>query len=254
MLSGMTAIVTGGARGLGATVVKGLAAAGVQVASLDIREETGQLSARELGGGCRFIRCDVRRQDDVRSAFEKAVSEMGRLDILCAVAGIDRPGFAAEDIPLDVWEDVMATNARGTFLANQAAFPFMKERGGCMVNVASAAGIRGNADRAAYSASKAAVLGWTRAVAQAWGRYNITVNAVAPQMRTEVAEKYLARLTDPERQQWVSRLADKVPMGGRLGEPEQDFLPLMLFLCGNGARFITGQVFAVDGGMTMLGS
>jgi NAD(P)-dependent dehydrogenase (short-subunit alcohol dehydrogenase family) len=254
MLNGLKAIVTGGARGLGATLVKGLAARGAQVMSLDIREEQGRVLAEEVGEACRFIPCDVRREDNIADAVETAAGAMGGLDIVCAVAGIDRPGYAAEDIPLEVWEDVMATNARGTFLTNQAAFRFMRQRGGSMINFASHAGIRGHAERAAYSASKGAVLAWTRAAAQAWGRYNITVNAVAPQMRTEVAEKYLARLPDSEREHFLRRLSEKVPLGGRLGEPEQDLLPLVLFLCGAGARFITGQVFAVDGGMTMLGS
>jgi NAD(P)-dependent dehydrogenase (short-subunit alcohol dehydrogenase family) len=254
MLNGSRAIVTGGARGLGATMVRGLVAAGAQVRSLDVREEKGRVFAEGLGDACRFIRCDVRQQEDVDAAFAVAVSEMGGLDILCAAAGMDRPGYPAGDIPLEVWEDVMGTNARGTFLTNQAAFRFMKQRGGSIINFASYAGIRGHAERAAYSASKGAILGWSRAAAQAWGRYNITVNAVAPQMRTEVAEKYLNRLPQVERDQYFARLSEKVPLGGRLGEPDQDLLPLLLFLCGAGARFITGQVFAVDGGMTMLGS
>jgi NAD(P)-dependent dehydrogenase (short-subunit alcohol dehydrogenase family) len=254
ILDGTKAVVTGGARGLGAAIVKGLAAAGAQVTSMDIRDEAGRLSAEGVGTNCRFIRCDVRQKDEVSAAIEKAVGWMGGLDVLCAVAGIDRPGYAAQDIPLEAWEEVMATNARGTFLTNQAAFHFMKERGGCMINFASHAGIRGHAERAAYSASKGAVLAWTRAAAQAWGRYNITVNAVAPQMRTEVAEKYLGKLPSADRERFLANLAQRVPLGGGLGEPEQHLVPLLLFLCGGGARFITGQTFAVDGGMTMLGS
>jgi NAD(P)-dependent dehydrogenase (short-subunit alcohol dehydrogenase family) len=148
----------------------------------------------------------------------------------------------------------MGVNARGAFLTNQQACRRMKSGGGAIINFASSAGIRGMGDRAAYSAAKGAVLGWTRAAALAWGKYDITVNAIAPTMNTEVARRYLESVTPEERARMDAERVRTTPMQGRLGEVTTDLLPLVLLLCGPGGRYMTGQTFAVDGGRTMLGS
>jgi len=167
---------------------------------------------------------------------------------------MDKPGYTPEDLPEEVFDLVLSVNAKGTYLTNQAAFRLMKEKGGAIVNMGSLAGIRGMPDRPAYSAAKGAVLAWTRAVATAWGPYDVTVNAIAPTMGTDVAERYLAQLDPEERRQLEEDRKRLSPLGGRLGKVEQDLLPLVRLLAGAGGRYMTGQTFAVDGGRTMLGS
>ncbi|MDB5575566.1 MAG: oxidoreductase [Bradyrhizobium sp.] len=253
-MRGRRAIVTGAARGIGAEVARGLAGAGARVVALDLRDDLGKALAQRSGGTIRYARCDVANKAQVDAAFADALGWLGGLDLLVHVAGLDKPGFAAEEISEDVWDLVMDVNAKGTFLTNQAACRAMRDGGGAIVNFGSFAGIRGIAERAAYSAAKGAVLAWTRAVAQAWGRYDITVNAIAPTMRTEVADKYLDRLDPEQRRQVDAERARITPMGGRLGEVERDLMPLILLLAGDGGRYITGQTFSVDGGRTMLGA
>src|SRR5579885_3482688 len=117
----------------------------------------------------------------------------------------------------------------------------------------SAASLRGQRGGAHYTAAKAAVLAWTRTAAQEWARYGITVNAILPAMWTPMYEAYRARLSPEELAMHDLGLQHAIPLGGRLGDPARDLAPLMVFLAGDGARFITGQAFCVDGGMVMLG-
>jgi len=258
-LSGRTALVTGGARGIGRDLVRGLAAAGARVGVLDIRADQGEALAAEFGSSCvRFRQCDVADPAAIEAAFAWGDDWLGRLDTLICCAGLDKPGFAAEDIPLEAWDLLFDVNARGTFLANQQACRRMKAQtadpGGSIINFASYAGYRGMPDRAAYSAAKGAILGWTRAAARAWGAYDITVNAIAPTMNTDVAQRYLASLEPEVRARMDEERRAATPLGGRLGEVEDDLLPLILLLTGPGGRYMTGQTFAVDGGRTMVGS
>jgi NAD(P)-dependent dehydrogenase (short-subunit alcohol dehydrogenase family) len=247
----MRAIVTGAARGIGGTVARRLMAQGARVACLDVRDEAGEALAA-AGDGC-FFHCDVADKSSVDAAFAAALAWLNGLDLLVASAGLDKPGYTPEDIPEDAWDLVMGVNAKGTFLTNQAAFRAMKKSGGAIVNLGSLAGIRGAAERAAYSAAKGAVAAWTRAAALAWGQYGITVNVIAPTMHTEVAEKYLASLGPEGRSVFEADRARVTPMG-RLGDVEKDLLPLVLLLAGPGGRYITGQTLSVDGGRTMLGA
>jgi NAD(P)-dependent dehydrogenase (short-subunit alcohol dehydrogenase family) len=248
----MKAIVTGAARGIGAVVAKGLMREGWRVACLDLRDELGTVVAGDGDG--RFIHCDVADKAAVDAAFEEAVAWLDGLDLLVAAAGLDKPGFAPEDIPEAAWDLVMGINAKGSFLTNQAAFRAMANgEGGTIINFGSLAGLRGTPERAAYSAAKAAVAGWSRAAAQAWGPHDVTVNVIAPTMRTEVAEKYLENLGPEARAAFEAERARVTPMG-RLGEVEADLLPLVLLLAGPGGRYITGQTLSVDGGRTMLGA
>lgn len=249
-LAGKRIIVTGSARGIGAAIVKAYCSAGARVIGLDVREEAGRRAAESAAG---FFVCDVADAASVERAFHQAQETLGGLDALAAVAGLDRSA-APGAVRVEDWDVVMGVNARGTMLANQSAFALMKGAGGSIINFSSVAGIRGLADRGAYSAAKGAVAAWTRAAALAWAGDGVRVNAVAPMMRTEIAQKYLDSLTEEARAAALARLAEEIPIGGALGEPARDLAPLMIFLAGDGARYITGQMFAVDGGMTMLGS
>jgi len=257
VLAGKRAIVTGAARGIGAHVARGLVRLGARVVALDIRAALGEALVDELGPErCRFSSCDVSSRVAVEPAFAEALGWLGGLDILVAAAGVDKPGYPAEDVPDEVYDLVMNVDMRGTFLTNQAACRAMKSTGasGAIINFGSVAGVRGMPDRAVYSAAKAAIQGWTRAVAQAWGPYDITVNAIAPIAATEVAQRYLDRLPADQRQAMEAERARITPMGNRMGDVEQDLVPLILLLVGPGGRYITGQTLAVDGGRVMMGS
>jgi NAD(P)-dependent dehydrogenase (short-subunit alcohol dehydrogenase family) len=245
-------IVTGGASGIGAATVRAYAREGARVAALDVNDEGGRRVAAEAGASVRYHHCDVACREEVLAVFERAVDDLGGLDVLAHAAGVER-GAPAEAIPEAEWDLVFAVNAKGTLHTNQAAFRHMRERGGRIINFGSGAGIRGQPGSAHYSAAKAAVMAWTRTVAQEWAPYGITVNAVVPAMWTPMYDAHRARMSDAERATHDRMMRAAIPLGGQLGDPDRDLAPVMVFLAGDGARFITGQAIAVDGGMIMLG-
>jgi NAD(P)-dependent dehydrogenase (short-subunit alcohol dehydrogenase family) len=251
-LEGKRIIVTGVAGGIGASAMRAIAAAGARVVGLDVSDAPGQAMAdraNDAGGGrARYLHCDIRRRDEVNSAFANAVGWLGGLDGLVNAAGIQHAA-PAEDIADVDWDRIFDVNTRGTLNTNQAAFPHLRERGGRILNFASAAGVVGLPGCAHYSASKAAVLGWTRTIAKEWARHGITVNAVAPGMWTPMYEATRCRMSEDELKAHDAMMARMIPLGGRLGDPDRDMAPVLVFLLGDGARFITGQTLAVDGGL-----
>jgi NAD(P)-dependent dehydrogenase (short-subunit alcohol dehydrogenase family) len=248
-LRGRRIIVTGGASGMGAALVQALPRRGARVVSLDITADTGQALAG--ASGAQFVRCDVSDPASVDEATTEAVRLLDGLDVLVHAAGIAPGGSGTETGP-DLWQRVMAINATGTYLTNRAAFAHLSAGGGRIINFASAAGVQGYPGKAAYAASKGAVLAWTRTVAVEWAPYGITVNAIAPAIWTPMYDATRAAMSPVDLEAHDAMMARSVPLGGRLGDLEQDFVPVLTFLCGDGARFMTGQVFAVDGGTLML--
>jgi NAD(P)-dependent dehydrogenase (short-subunit alcohol dehydrogenase family) len=247
-------IVTGGTYGIGSSIVTALVAEGATVACLARSVDLGEKQAADLTaagpGTLKFYRCDVSNQQQVKNAFAAAVADMGGLDTLVHVAGVEG-GHTPEQETEEEWDRVFNINAKGTFLTNREAFGFLKERGGRILNFGSGAGITGVVPSAAYSASKGAVTAWTRTAAQAWGRYGITVNQILPLMWTTMYEGYRAKFSPEQLQEHDAMIARMVPLGGAFGKADRDLAPVIVFMLGDGAGFITGQTIPVDGGMLM---
>jgi NAD(P)-dependent dehydrogenase (short-subunit alcohol dehydrogenase family) len=254
-LAGKRIVVLGGARGMGEAAVKAFGREGAGVAVLDLdRERAGRVAAAaaDLGPGhVEARRADVSDRHDLARAFEWATGWLGGLDALVNAAGIQRDA-PAESTGDDAWDVQFAVNARGTFLSNQLAFPYLQELGGRIVNFASGAGVTGMPGAAAYAATKGAVLAWTRTIALEWGRYGIIANAVVPAIRTDMADEHRARLDPDQQVELDERHAREIPLGGRLGDPELDFAPVAVFLVSDASRFITGQTICVNGGKLLV--
>src|SRR5277367_5290429 len=243
-LQGRRAIVTGGARGIGAAIVRALAGAGVQVTIADLDLAAAVALAEAVGGGAAAFEIDVRDRTSTQAAFDAALAHLGALDILAANAGVSTMRRAI-DLTDDDWAFNMDVNARGIFLSNQIA---------CRYFLANArAGKVGAPLLAHYSASKFAVLGWTQALAREMAPHRIRVNAVCPGfVRTSMQEREIVwegelRGMTPEavRAEYVSL----TPMG-RIEEPE-DVADAVLFLASDASRFMTGQGINVTGGVRM---
>ncbi len=229
------ALVTGGGSGIGAAVARRLAADGLEVVVTDASLEAAEAVAAEFGAHALLI--DVRDEEQVAPA-------MSGVDVLINVAGIGSTTNAPET-PLDVWENVFAVNARGTFLCCKHAIPGMVTRGGgSIVNVASVAALVGLRNRAAYSASKGAVVALTRALAIDHVGDGIRVNAVCP---GTVDSPWVRRLVEDSGDS-LEALRQRQPMG-RLGTPEE-IAESVAYLASDRAAFVTGSVLVIDGGLT----
>lgn len=249
-LSGRKIIVTGGASGMGQTLVEELPKLGAQVVSLDLNEEAGRAIAEK--SDVQFVACNVADEASVTDSIQKAVELLGGLDVLVHAAGI-APASPAENITVDGWNTMMNVNATGTFLLNKAVFPYFKENGGgSILNFASASGVIGYPNKAHYAASKGAVIAWSRSLASEWGKYNIRVNMIAPTIWTPMYDQTRAGMTPEQLAKHDEMTKFSIPLGGKLGDPKKDFLPIMAFLCSDDAHYMTGQIFAIDGGALML--
>ena len=234
---GRRALVTGAGSGIGEAVARALHAEGAQVVVADLAGDRVQTLAGELGPGAEALTLDVRDEAAVAAA-------MGGLDVLANVAGIGST-TNAPDTPLEVWEDVFAVNARGTFLCCKHAIPGMIERGGgAIVNTSSVAGLVGLPNRAAYCASKGAVLALTRALAIDHVRQGVRVNAVCP---GTVDSPWVRRLVDDVGES-LDALRARQPMG-RLGTTDE-VAQAILYLASDAAAFVTGTGLVIDGGLT----
>jgi len=244
-LADQVAIVTGAGRGLGRQIAVALAGSGAKVACVDVDDgllaET--VAAIEAAGGSALpMTCDVTDSQRVGEVVGEVTKTWGRLDVLVNNAGITRDSLIMR-MKDDQWDAVIAINLRGTFLFTRAvAKPMMKARRGRIVNIASVSGLMGNPGQANYSASKAGVIGLTRTVSRELAARNITVNAVAPGfIATEMTEKLGEEI--------IQQVSKQTPLG-RLGAPHE-IADAVLFLVSDAAAFITGQVLAVDGGLTV---
>jgi 3-oxoacyl-[acyl-carrier protein] reductase len=236
-LAGRLALVTGGSRGIGASIARSLAAAGADVVvGFNSGADEATALAAEIGG--RAIQADVSSAEDAA----RLVEEAGDLDILVNNAGLTRDGLLARMSDED-WQIVLDTNLNSVFYTCRAVTrPMMKKRAGAIVNVSSIVGIHGNWGQTNYAASKAGIIGFTKSLARELGSRGVRANVVAP--------GYVqTRLTDVLPDEAKEAMQTATPLG-RLGEPD-DIAGAVRFLCSDEASFITGEVLQVDGGLGM---
>lgn len=247
-LSGKTAVITGGAGGIGRATARLFAREGAAVTLVDLNEEAGQEVAREIcraGGRAIFERADVTRAADCRRVVERTVRESGGIQILFNNAGIIRRASVIETTEAE-WDAVMAVNVNSVFFMCREAIPRMaRAQGGSIVNTASGWGLAGGARAAAYCASKGAVVLMTKAMAIDHGRHNIRVNCICPgDTDTAMLRGEARQLGEPE-DRFLSESANR-PLG-RVGTPEE-IAQAALYLASDAASFVTGTALVVDGG------
>lgn len=237
---GRTAMVTGGARGIGRAIVERLASEGGRVMIADIDEAAGNDAAQEMGRGTIACKLDVTSEASWAGAVAQATATWGRLDILVNNAGIAGRSAPAWELSLQEWLDVIAIDLTGVFLGCRAVTPGMVERGyGRIVNIASIAGKEGNPNAVPYSAAKAGVIGLTKAVAKEVATKGVIVNAITPAV---IATEILRQVSEEH----VAYMTSRIPMG-RVGQPEE-VAALAAFLCSDEVTFSTGAVFDLSGG------
>lgn len=246
LLKDKVAIVTGGTRGIGRAIVLRLARSGAHVAFTYLKSspeaEALAQEVEKLGSRCLALQTDVCDFDKSRQLIEKVKNDFGKLDILVNNAGITRDK-ALMMMTRDEWLEVIDTNLNGTFNATRNAIvTFLKQKSGAIVNITSVSGVIGLARQTNYAASKAGIIGFTKALAKEVAAYNIRVNAVAPGfIETEIT----SRLKD----EYKETLKKRIPLG-KFGLVE-DVAGVVEFLASDASSFITGQVIIVDGGLSI---
>jgi 3-oxoacyl-[acyl-carrier protein] reductase len=246
LLEGKTALVTGAAAGIGRATAETFAREGARVVLTDVDEARGRDAATAIqtaGGSATFERLDVTNAPDVERVFNGVAERLGGLDIVVNNAGIVADARLVK-MTLEQWQRVIDVNLKGVFLCGQRAAQLMiaAGRGGVILNASSVVGLYGNFGQSNYVATKSGVIGMTRTWARELGRYDIRVNAVAPGfIGTEIIRDM------PENV--ITAMREKTPLG-RVGEP-QDIADAYAFLASDRAKFITGAVLSVDGGLVI---
>lgn len=245
ILKNQTAIVTGGTAGIGKAIAKAFAKQGAKVAILGTNSERGKQVLDEIAlevgeGRVLFIKVNVASTLEVEQAIKETLSAFNHIDILVNNAGITRDQLLLKMNEAD-WDDVMATNVKSCYNTCHALVRSMiKARRGKIINISSIVGLTGNAGQANYSASKAAIIGFSKALAKELASRNICVNCIAPGF---IDTRMTEVLTDEQK----SKIITQIPLG-RMGSPE-DIANMALFLASSLSDYITGQVFSVDGGI-----
>jgi len=244
-MEGKVALITGGARGIGRAIALRLARDGARIAIGDLLREEGlntQKEVEEAGSEAMFIALDVSDEASVKDAVAQVESRWGHIDILANNAGITRDRLLLRLSEQD-WDAVLDVNLKGAYLCSRAVLPLMlRQRWGRIVGTASVVGLAGNPGQTNYAASKAGLIGFTKALAREVATRNITVNAVAPgYIETQMVQTLSEKVQEA--------ILGQIPMG-RFGTPE-DVAGVVAFLCSEEASYITGHVINVDGGMVM---
>ena len=248
-LEGKTAVITGGAAGIGKAIALRLAADGAAIAIIDVAAEKAQETVEELkaaGATAMAVPCDITDYAQTKEAVAAIAQAMGSIDILVNNAGIDKQQLFMETDEA-LWDRMIAINYKGFLVATHVTIPYMVEqKSGNIVNLGSDAGRIGNAREVVYSGTKAAVMASTKALAQELARFGVRVNAVSPgpiQQTDLLGGLFEGEIGD--------KIAKLVPMR-RLGTP-QDVADVVAFFVSDDSRYLTGQILSIDGGLTMIG-
>ena len=255
-LKGKVAIVTGGARGIGQSVVEGFAREGASLVIADLLLEAAQGLARKLtenGTKALAVKTDVTKKADVDNLMAAAMKESGKIDILVNAAGITQDKWIVETEEPD-WDRVMEVNAKSVYLTTKAVMPYMMAaRYGKIVNISSRSGKEGMPGLSHYAASKFAIIGFTQGVAKELAQYDINVNAVCPGiLRTDMWEKILdarSKRTGIPREEIWAKAMETIPL--KRPQLPEDIASVVLFLSSDIARNITGEAVSVNGGARM---
>ncbi len=252
-LDGKTAIVTGGGSGIGQAIALVFARQGANVYILDLDVEGGKNTASKIieeGGQATAISCDVSSLESVKESISKVLKDFERLDILVNNAGIAHIGNAETTSPEDM-DRLLAVNVKGVYHMLHVCLPFMKEKGGAVLNMASVAAIVGVPDRFAYSTTKGAVYTMTIEVAKDYIDFGIRCNSISPgRVHTPFVDGYLQKTYPGQEKEMFEKLSKTQPIG-RMAKPEE-VASLALFLCSDEAGFITGTDYPLDGGFIRL--
>ena len=239
-LEGRTAVITGGAAGIGFAISQRLVASGARVSLWDRDEKTLARAAKALGNKTHTVRVDVADETDVCLARDESIRDLGKVDILVCSAGITGPNLVTWEYPVADWKQVLDINLTGVFVCNKALAPHMRANDyGRIVNIASIAGKEGNPNASAYSASKAGVISLTKSLGKELAKTGIRVNCVTP---AAVKTGMFSQMT----QAHIDFMLSKIPMG-RFGEVEE-IAALVAWLCTAECSFSTGAVFDLSGG------
>ena len=238
-MENQTAVVTGGAQGIGLAVVEQLIDKGVRVASWDF-DATNKQSMSKYGDRALAVSCDITDRSSVETAYQQTSSALGIPHILVNSAGIAGPNTTLDEYDIDEWNKVIDVNLNGTFLVNRVCVPGMKKQGyGRIVNIASVAGKEGNPNASAYSASKAAVIGLTKSLGKELANFDIAVNCVTPAAAR-------TRIFDQMSEEHINYMLSKIPRGRFLDV--QEAARMIVWAVSPENSFTTGAVFDLSGG------
>ena len=252
-LKNKTAVVTGGASGIGKAIASTFAMQGASVFILDMDEAGGKQTALEITGAhgnADFKKCNVALQGEVNQIFKDIFDKCGYIDILINNAGIAHVGNAENTEEMD-FDRLMLVNVKGMYNCLHAVIPNMKSKGGAIINMASVAATIGIPDRFAYSTTKGAVIGMTLSVAKDYLQYKIRCNCISPgRVHTPFVDGFIAKNYPGREKEMFEKLSKTQPIG-RMAQPEE-IAGLALYLASDEASFITGSDYPIDGGFTRL--
>ena len=235
---GQTAVITGGAQGIGFATAKRLINDGCDVMIWDIDEKLGLETSKKLN--CQFLKLDQTDNKAVEEATDKTIKQMGKIDILVCSAGIAGPTYTTWDYPVEEWSKVFNVNVNGVFYCNKYVVKTMREKGyGRIINIASIAGKEGNPNASAYSASKAAVIGLTKSLGKETASQDIAVNCITPATAK-------TRILDQVSQEFIDYMISKIPRNRFV--TVEEIASLIAFLASKENSFTTAGVFDISGG------
>jgi len=261
MLTGKVALITGGARGIGAAIARAMASQGARAALLDLDGAEAEKTAAALSTPGMAVTCDVAKEAAVSGAVGTVIERFGRLDILVNNAGVGRPvgrSGRIDDISAADWDEQLAQDLRTAFVTTKAAAPHLKARGGAIVNIASITGLVGSATLPAQAAAKAGMISLTKSLALDYAAHDIRVNAICPgfvwsrpwERLAEGLRRTVPAFADLDaRSIFLEVVRRSVPLARE--QTVEDIAQLAAFLASDAARNITGQWIAVDGGITL---